>query len=183
MTRWRLTALAALLVAGCVSAPPQVGSGAPDDAPSLAPTPDTRPTPRASPREIGTVAFTADGSCSLDLAAEEVRPGPFTLLARSAPDGVVRFHMWRILDTHTYADLEAAMQVEIRLTLEGKPFAGPPSWIGDLVDSGALEPGQDGTMRGTLREATYGIVCQREFRHLPPGEYRVAALVGPIEVP
>ena len=94
-------------------------------------------------------------------------------------DALAAFHMWRIADGYTYDQLAAHIVEERRLAEAGEPGLGHPFFVGDLIEI-VLQARESGTMVGTVRSGTYGIVCIRMFQQT--GKPRPFGVIGPVEV-
>lgn len=139
-------------------------------------------TPKANatteaPTKIGTVKVSASG-CTLDPVEGAISPGQVELTAVNETEARAGFHMWRIADGHTYAQFAAHIERERRRTLANKPDLGPRHVDLSSLIPLELQAGESGTLAGTVKPGTYGIVCARTFET----RFGVLALVGPVEV-
>jgi hypothetical protein len=161
-----LAIIAGALLTGCA------GSG------PASPSASTTVAEPSGPQSVGTVVIT-EADCTFQPSADQLRPGAAELSVTNNTDGVAGVHLWRIIDGHTYDELAAHVAEEVRLAQAGEPGLGHPDFVADLVEVVA-DAGNSASATGTLRVATYGLVCARLSETASQrGPFKT---IGPIEV-
>jgi hypothetical protein len=172
-------ALLSLLLAGCL------GAGAPTAQPTPSPTPAATPSRTAAPAPIATPDQTARRRINLSEEFNEmsaVLNRACTIDDRTAPGlgafGVTvvnetavqaNVDIWRISDSHTYADFRAFVAAANEA----------PAWA-DRWFSLSLGPGESATDQASLGLGTHGIVCT--FENGQTATSGSASLIGPLEI-
>jgi hypothetical protein len=108
-----------------------------------------------------------------------ISPGLVEFKAMNKTDALAAFNIARIEEGHTYEQLAAHIKKEIRLARAGKPGLGHPSFAVPLFEV-LLQPGESGSMSGTVQPGTYGIACAGVYEQV--GELRPTGAIGPLEV-
>jgi hypothetical protein len=88
------------------------------------------------------------------------------------------FNLHRLLDGHSYRELEMHIQQRQQAIAAGTDIpARPPMTV---VSVGTIvEPGQRGKLEGTLSSGTYGLVCRRDS---PTDKSEAIYVMGPFQV-
>jgi hypothetical protein len=169
-----VAAVMALAAVSCSTSNESASSSPPAPAPASA---SPAPAPQ-EPTQIGIVRV-SQSDCVLGLKNRQIEAGPVALTAVNQTGGPGGFDLWRIDGGATFEQFAAHIAKEKRLAQAGKPFLGPPSYVGDLTQL-PLQGGERSNLVATVRPGTYAIVCARTFKQR--GDIGVFALVGPMNV-
>ena len=131
-----------------------------------------------APTHVGTLRMTAS-KCTLAGVDGPITPGPVAFKAVNETDALAAFNIARIEEGHSYAQLAAHIKKEIRLAEAGKPGLGHPSFAVPLFEV-VLQPGESGSISGTVQSGTHGIACARVYERV--GELRPTGAIGPLRV-
>lgn len=98
-----------------------------------------------------------DTACALE-GDSELPAGPVAIHMDNATDGQFDLDLWRLQDGHSYDELVAHIDEEMRRITSGEPPLGHPDFA-DLVDESTAAAGMDGELRSDLLPGLYGFAC------------------------
>ena len=139
--------------------------------PSQAASAITQPSPSASTITLTNTDCTFEGFSG-------VLQRPFVAAVVNTTSSRAAFNLHRLLDGHSYRELELHIQQRQQRIAAGNDIPGlPPMTV--HVAGVMIEPGQRGTLEGTLSSGTYGVVCRRDA---PTGKTEAIYVKGPFQV-
>jgi hypothetical protein len=98
-----------------------------------------------------------DTDCTL-AGDSELPAGPVEIHMDNATDGQFDLDLWRLQEGHSYDELVAHIDEEMRRIEAGEPPLGHPDFA-DLIAESTAATGADGELRTDLLAGTYGFAC------------------------
>ena len=134
--------------------------------------------------DIGTVTI-SDTDCVLNSTTTQISSGQLTFTAVNDTTVRAATEVFRVLEDHSYEDLVAHVEEEVRRADAGEPGLGhprPPIATFASRGSGLLDGGESGVVTIDADEpGTYGVFCMR-YHENSADPVRPFAIVGPLEV-
>jgi len=119
----------------------------------------TLPSPNATPppaTQIGPLVL-SDRGCTYAGPAQ-IGAGPAALKMTNETSMQFNLDIWKLIEGHAYAELDAHIKEEQRRAAAGEPELGHPSFA-TLVDQESVRSSTETKIISTLMPGTYGFVC------------------------